>query len=60
MSYLKKKNKDYFRKMIRDLNAIELLALMEAITEYGMEMTKISGRLPVNPGKTNTDQPDVQ
>jgi hypothetical protein len=60
MSYLKKKNKEYFKKMIRNLNALELLALMEAITDYGMEMAKISGKLPVNPGKTNTDQPDVQ
>lgn len=42
---LSKKNKAYFKKMISKLNAMEMLALMEAISEYGIEMMAASTSL---------------
>jgi len=52
--FKKNKDKEYFKKMIEQLTTPELLALMQAITEYGMNMAKISN-MPGMKKKTEED-----
>jgi len=39
------KDKEYFKKYLSKLSTQELLALMEAIQEYGLEMMNVTGKL---------------
>jgi hypothetical protein len=52
--FKKNKDKEYFKKMIEGLTTQELLGLMQAITEYGMNMAKISN-MPGMKKKTEED-----
>lgn len=44
------KNKEYFKEYLGKLSTAELLALMQAITEFGLEMANATGKFPI-PGK---------
>jgi hypothetical protein len=52
--FKKNKDKEYFKKMIEGRTTQELLGLMQAITEYGMNMAKISN-MPGMKKKTEED-----
>jgi len=42
----KVKNKEYFKNYLEKLSTAELLALMQAITEFGLEMAGATGKFP--------------
>jgi hypothetical protein len=44
------KDKEYFKKYLTKLSTSELLALMQAITEFGLEMANVTGKITL-PGK---------
>ena len=50
----KVKDKEYFRNYLGKLSTAELLALMQAITEFGLEMAGATGKFKLP--KTGFDQ----
>ena len=44
------KDKEYYKKYLSKLSTAELLALMQAITEFGLEMANTTSKFPL-PGK---------
>ena len=57
---LKKRDVKYFKKMIGNLSTPELMALMQAITEYGMEMANITTKFPLPKKKENKEDMGIQ
>jgi hypothetical protein len=50
-----KKDKEYYKKYLSKLSTAELLALMQAITEFGLEMANATGKFTIPKKGSNND-----
>jgi len=47
----KVKDKEYYKNYLSKLSTAELLALMQAITEFGLDMASATGKFTMPPKK---------